>query len=109
MTQKVDNGIVRDMTAEEQSEYDARITDWNNKSSERKLEKIRKMRNQKLQQTDWYSNSDVTMPNNIKTWRQQLRNLPQDNTTESQYDTLLEVEGDFPNKTFKHSIWTKPS
>ena len=103
------NGVHVDMTTDEQAKYDARQTDWDSKSAERKLEKIREMRNQKLQETDWYSNSDVTMPNNIKTWRQQLRNLPQDNTTESQYDTLLEVEGNFPNKTFKHSIWTKPS
>ena len=40
------------------------------------------------------ANSDVTMPDYIKTWRQTLRDLPQNNTTESQYDTLLERNSD---------------
>ena len=30
----------------------------------------------KLQETDFYSLSDVTMPNDMKTYRQELRDLP---------------------------------
>jgi len=52
------------------------------------------------------ANSDVTMPDYIKTWRQTLRDLPQNNTTESQYDTLLEQNAD---DSLKHSIWTQPT
>ena len=29
------------------------------------------------------------MPDNIKTWRQSLRDIPQNNTTEAKYDELL--------------------
>ena len=42
-----------------------------------KLAEIRKIRNQKLSETDYLAMSDVTMPDNIKTWRQSLRDLPQ--------------------------------
>ena len=55
--------------------------------------------------TDWMASSDVTMPDSIKTWRQQLRDLPQNNTTESQYNTLLARDSD---KKLTNEIWTKP-
>ena len=105
MVQRAINGIVRDLTAEEQAEYDARQTAYANESAERKLAQIKQMRLQKLEETDWYSNSDVTMPDNIKTWRQSLRDLPQDFSTEEQYDLLL-ARDEQGNLT--HSIWSKP-
>ena len=37
---------------------------------------LRKHRNAKLQQTDWMANSDVTMSDSWKTYRQALRDLP---------------------------------
>ena len=37
---------------------------------------LRKTRDHLLSQTDFYANSDVTMPDNIKTYRQALRDLP---------------------------------
>ena len=49
--------------------------------------------------------SDNTMPDNIKTWRQSLRDLPQNNTTEAEYDALL-ARDDGGNLT--NSIWSKP-
>ena len=69
---------------------------------------IKELRIERLKATDWYSNSDVTMPENIKTWRQQLRDLPQTYTTEAEYDELLEMQGEFPNQTLKHTVWSKP-
>tara|TARA_R100000781_G_C4039080_1_gene113338 strand:+ start:404 stop:727 length:324 start_codon:yes stop_codon:yes gene_type:complete len=101
------NGIIRNATTEEQAEIDARKTDWDSKSAERKLEKIREIRNQKLQETDWLVTSEQ-ITNAQKTWRENLRKIPQDYTTEDEYDTLLEVKGEFPNITRKHSIWSKP-
>ena len=71
-----------------------------------KLEKIRNLRLERLQQTDYMSASDITMPDYIKTWRQSLRDLPQDNTTDSQYDTLLEKNSD---GSLKHAIWKQPT
>ena len=64
---------------------------------------------EKLEATDWMSNSDVTMPSYIKTWRQSLRDIPANFTSESDYDSLLEVEGTFPNTKLKHTIWTQPT
>ncbi len=105
MTKIIINGVARDMTASEQADYDTRQTEWNNSSAERKLEQIKNLRLQRLIKTDYLSNTDVTMPDNIKTWRQSLRDIPQDNTTEEQYDLLL---GKDENKQLTHAIWSKP-
>jgi hypothetical protein len=51
------------------------------------------------------ANSDYTMPSYIKTWRQTLRDLPQNNTTESQYDTLLATDAD---GNLTNSVWKQP-
>jgi len=95
---------VVDYTAEEQAVYD----DYNStaKVNARKLEQIKSIRLEKLQETDYMANSDYTMPDYIKTWRQTLRDLPQNNTTESQYDALLERNAD---GTLKNSVWTQPT
>ena len=105
---KIINGEVFEMTAEEISQRETEVQEWNSKSAERKLAQIKNIRLDKLKETDYMANSDYTMPHNIKTWRQSLRDIPQDYTTESQYDTLLEMEGDIPNRKLKHAIWSKP-
>ena len=97
---------VRDMTTSEQTEHDAVMTEINNQKVSKKLERIKKMRLEKLEETDYMANSDYTMPDYIKTWRQTLRDLPQNNTTESQYDTLLERNTD---GSLKNSVWTQPT
>ena len=105
MVKRFVDGIVRDLTAEEQAEYEARNTAWENGSKDRKLTRIKEIRLQKLIETDYLANSDVKMPDNIKTWRQSLRDLPQDFSTEEQYDLLL-ARDEQGNLT--HSIWSKP-
>ena len=97
---------IREMTTSEQTEHDALMTELNNQKVSRKLERIKKMRLERLKETDYMANSDVTMPDYIKTWRQTLRDLPQNNTTESQYDTLLERNAD---GSLKSSVWTQPT
>lgn len=100
------NGVEKvEIVGEELTELQARRTEWNDASGDRKLAQIKQMRLERLQETDYLANSDVTMPDNIKTWRQSLRNLPQDFSTEEQYDTLLERNAD---GSLKHSIWSKP-
>ena len=91
-------------TAEEETARDLEEQAWNDASAERKLKEIKEIRLQKLIETDYLSNSDVTMPDNIKTWRQSLRDLPQNNTTEEQYDLLLARV----DKQLTHAIWSKP-
>jgi len=40
------------------------------------MKELRKQRDAKLAETDWTANSDVTMADNMKTYRQKLRDLP---------------------------------
>ena len=104
MTKINANGVVRDMTPEEQAEYDERFVAFDEVAE--KLKTIRNMRLQKLQETDYLALSDVTMSDAVKTWRQTLRDLPQNNTTEEKYDELLARDSD---GKLTHSVWTKPS
>lgn len=94
-----------DLTTNEQTEYDARQTAWENGSAKRKLTQIKQMRLEKLIETDYLANSDVTMPDNIKTWRQSLRDIPFNHTDEDAYDLLLARDSD---GNLTHSIWSKP-
>jgi len=105
MTKLVENGIIRDMTAEEQSAYDTERTAWNNGSADRKLAKIKEMRLGKLQETDFYALGDVTMSDAMKTYRQNMRDIPANHTDEAAYDLLL-ARDDSGNLT--HSVWSKP-
>ena len=97
---------IRDMTTSEQAEHDAVMTEINNQKVSKKLERIKKMRLEKLEETDYLALSDVTMSDAVKTWRQSLRDLPQNNTTEEKYDELLARDSD---GKLTHSVWTKPS
>ena len=97
---------IRDMTTSEQAEHDAVMTEINNQKVSKKLERIKKMRLEKLEETDYLALSDVTMSDAVKTWRQSLRDLPQNNTTEEKYDELLARDS---NGKLTHSVWTKPS
>ena len=94
---------VVDYTTEEQASYD----DYNSteKVTARKLEQVKEIRLEKLIETDYLANSDVTMPDNVKTWRQTLRDLPANHTDEAAYDTLLARDSD---GNLTHSVWSKP-
>ena len=92
--------IFRDMTAKELSEMDTP-----EQLLERKLDIIKELRLVKLQETDYLSNSDMTMSDDIKTWRQSLRDIPQNYTTEEEYDLLKATDED---GNLTHSIWNKP-
>ena len=96
------NGVVVPFTEEEETARDAEEQAWADGAEARKLAEIRKLRLNRLEQTDWMAASDVTMPESTKTWRQQLRDLPQNNTTEAEYDLLLARDGD---KNLTNEIW----
>jgi len=96
---------LRDMTPEEKTQRQKDVKEWNDKSAERKLNEIKNIRLEKLKETDYLSYSDLVMPDNIKTWRQSLRDIPANHTDEDAYDLLLEYKED---GTLKHSIWSKP-
>jgi len=99
------NGQLVDMTQSEIDEYNERNTLANNTRADRKLGYIKQMRLERLIETDYLANSDVTMPDNIKTWRQSLRDIPANHTDENAYNLLL-ARNDAGELT--HSIWSKP-
>ena len=100
------NGQLVDMTQSEIDEYNERTTLANNTRADRKLGYIKQMRLERLQETDYMANSDVTMPDYIKTWRQTLRDLPANHTNETAYDALLARDSD---GKFTNSVWTQPT
>jgi len=97
---------VVDYTAEEQASYD----DYNSteKVTARKLEEIRTIRNQLLKDTDWKvtmaKEKGSTLSSGFKTWRDNLRKIPQDYTTETKYDELLARDTD---GKLTHSVWSE--
>jgi len=92
--------IIRDTTSEELESIKSTES-----SSDKKLREIRFQRNLKLSETDYFANSDVTMPNYIKTWRQSLRDIPANNDS-SKYDDLLARDSD---GNLTHTIWKQPT
>lgn len=100
------SGVERvEITGSEKTQLEANRLAWNNASATRKLAQIKEIRLQKLQETDYLANSDVTMPDNVKTWRQTLRDLPANHTDEAAYDALLARDSD---DKLTHSVWSKP-
>ena len=70
------NGNVVQFTAEEETAADNAETAYNNAAPARALARLRERRNRLLAETDFYGNSDVTMSDDMKTYRQALRDLP---------------------------------
>ena len=102
---KLVNGERIQLTAEEETARNVEEKAWNDASATRKLAQIKEIRLEKLIETDYLANSDVTMPDNIKTWRQSLRDIPSNHTDEDAYDLLLARDSD---GQLTHSIWSKP-
>ena len=70
------NGIEIPMTAEEISTRQSEETAWNNGALDRALEYLRIHRNKFLSETDHFALADLTMTDDMKTYRQALRDLP---------------------------------
>ena len=101
------DGIV-DMTSAEETAIKAEWTEWENQSSVRKLAKIRDIRNKKLNDTDWQvtmaKEKGTNLTTSFKNWRDNLRNIPADYTTEGEYDELLATDD---NGNLTHSVWSE--
>ena len=102
--QDVGNTPDRELSQAEKETIAIQWNAWEAKSAERKLSEIKRIRLVKLQETDYLAYSDMTMPDNIATWRQSLRDIPENYTTEEQYDLLLARV----DKKLTHAIWSKP-
>ena len=70
------NGVKVQFTAEEETARDAEEQAWADGQLDRDLDHLRGKRNRLLAETDFYALSDVTLADNMKTYRQDLRDLP---------------------------------
>ena len=86
-------GNVVPFTAAEEAARDAEETAWNNSAYDRAIADLRSKRNRLLAETDFYALSDVTLSDDMKTYRQELRDLP------TGLDTVDKVNAkEFPTK-----------
>ena len=95
------DGVVRDMTSEEQAEQQAIKDSWN--SSANKLLRIKEIRQEFLNETDWWVLRGE-MTSEQTAWRKSLRDIPQDYSADK-YDELLATDD---NGNLTHSVWSKP-
>ena len=69
------NGVRVQFTAEEETARDNEETAWANGALNRALTRLREQRDAKLAETDYLALSDNTLADNMKTYRQELRDL----------------------------------
>ena len=93
------------MSAEEEAAYDAIAKAFADDLPNRQIAEIRQLRNAKLANTDYLALNDNTLTDEMKEYRQGLRDIPQNNTTEEEYDLLLAKDG---NGKLTHEVWSKP-
>ena len=82
------NGNQVQFTAEEETARDAEEKAVADAAPARALERLRFRRNQLLAETDFYALSDVTMSDDMKTYRQNLRDLPDGKDTVEKCDNV---------------------
>ena len=87
------NGNRVQFTAEEEAARDAEEQAWADAAPARALANLRAKRNRLLAETDYYALSDVTMSDDMKTYRQELRDLPAGKDTVEKCDNAT-----FPTK-----------
>jgi len=75
------NGNRVQFTAEEETARDAEEQAWADGAFDRAIADLRSKRNRLLSATDFYALSDVTMSEDMTTYRQDLRDLPSGLTT----------------------------
>ena len=78
---KMVNGERIKLTAEENAQRDAEEKAWADGAYDRAMVSLRQKRDGLLKETDYYALSDVTMSDDMKTYRQELRDLPEGKDT----------------------------
>ena len=79
---KLVNGERIKLTAKENAERDAEEKAWADGAFDRAIASLRQDRNRLLAETDFYALSDVTMSDEMKQYRQDLRDITVGLTTE---------------------------
>ena len=82
------NGNKVQFTAEEETARDVEEQAWRDGAFDRAIADLRTKRNRLLADTDYYALSDVTMSEEMTTYRQNLRDLPDGLTTVEEVDTV---------------------
>jgi hypothetical protein len=90
---KLVNGERIQLTAEEEAVRDAEETAWNNGAFDRAMEDLRAKRNNLLKETDHYALSDQTLSDDMRTYRQSLRDITNGLTTVADVEAVV-----FPTK-----------
>ena len=84
---QVNNELI-EITGDELAELEAREQAWTDGALNRELEALRFKRNNLLAETDWMANSDVTMSDEWKNYRQELRDITNGLTTVTQVEAV---------------------
>ena len=93
---KMVNGERVQLTAEEEAARNEEEAAWEAGAKDRAMANLRSKRNSLLKETDHYGLSDVTMSDEMSTYRQELRDLP---STVADDDTASDVDAiTFPTK-----------
>jgi len=90
---KIINNERVQFTVEEEIARDAEEQAWSDGALDRSLKQLRNKRNNLLAETDFYANSDVTMSDAMRTYRQALRDITNGLTTVAQVEAV-----EFPEK-----------
>ena len=80
---KMINGERVQLTAEEETARDTEEQAWSDGAFDRAIADLRSKRNRLLSDTDFYALSDVTLSDDMTTYRQALRDLPSGKDTVS--------------------------
>ena len=89
---KMLNGKKVKFTAEEETARDAEEKAWVDGKADRDLAELRHERTSLLAETDWLANSDVTMTENMKAYRQELRDITK------KFKSMNDKDFKFPTK-----------
>ena len=90
---KLVNGERIQLTAEEEAQRDQEEADWEAGAFDRAIASLRQDRNNKLAETDFYALSDVTMSDEMKQYRQDLRDITEGLSSKEEVEAV-----EFPTK-----------
>ena len=87
------DGVLVELTDEEQAFRDAEEKAWADGEADRNMAELRRQRNKLLVETDYMALSDVTMTDAWKTYRQELRDITKQTPTDIRLSNIK-----FPTK-----------
>ena len=90
---KLVNGERIQLTAEEEAKRDQEEAEWEAGAFDRAILNLRQRRNALLSATDFYALSDVTMSDEMKQYRQDLRDITEGLSTKEEVEAV-----EFPTK-----------